>query len=326
MAKRILREINFLEKNLKELTGSQAEIIDTVVEDETSVLLRLTPTNGYYHGDAIDFKLEFSHTYPRESPLITCLSDIYHPNIDISTVCESNVCLNLLDDDFWCPGFGLQGCIFGLLFLLENPNFEDPISPYFQPRQTLAEYINDIKNHRQGKKVGFLENLLDEVIGSSSEKLAEKENEKLRLTCDSTCLYEETDSRGKETIFPYLESSSKEKDESGNNTVLSDLQNQNQKERTPKNDDLVSQKNDAEMGADVFSPYKDSDLRKDDNRTKRQITEDSIVEASNKIFLKASGEDNKERKIRKLSVDEELDFEEMMYSYFDVYTETAEDS
>lgn len=59
----------------------------------------------------------------------------------------------------------------------------------------------------------------------------------------------------------------------------------------------------------------------DANRTKRQISEDNIVEASNKIFLKASGEKFEQKVTRCVSVDERPDFEELMYTHF-MYTET----
>ena len=70
----------------------------------------------------------------------------------------------------------------GLLFLLENPNFDDPISPIFQPRDTLTEYAQDIANHRQGNSVGFMKCLLDEAISSCSERI----NENVQLQGETT--------------------------------------------------------------------------------------------------------------------------------------------
>ena len=60
MAKRLGKEINYLRKNLANLTGEQAEVkefIEPVSDEGPSVVMRLTPTNGYYKGDAIDFKV-----------------------------------------------------------------------------------------------------------------------------------------------------------------------------------------------------------------------------------------------------------------------------
>ena len=59
------------------------------------------------------FQVDFTEMYPADPPVIICLSDIYHPNIDTSTIEENNVCLNLFDSDFWCEGFGIQGCVCG---------------------------------------------------------------------------------------------------------------------------------------------------------------------------------------------------------------------
>ena len=61
MANRIGKDIYYLRKNLAKLTGHQAEleeIVEPVFDEEgPSIIVRLTPTTGYYKGQVIDFKV-----------------------------------------------------------------------------------------------------------------------------------------------------------------------------------------------------------------------------------------------------------------------------
>lgn len=87
------------------------------------------------------FQIDISvNDYPRNAPNVNCMTPIYHPNID--TVSEelwpredddsgnTNICLNIFDVE-WNEGMNLEDCVQGLLFLLYNPNFEDPLTPLF---------------------------------------------------------------------------------------------------------------------------------------------------------------------------------------------------
>lgn len=183
--------------------------------------------------------------------------------------------------------------------MLENPNFDDPISPYFQPRETLQEYINDIKNYRKGKKVSFMDCLLDEVIESSSRVSVKTGGENTITKTDE----------GVDDGLSIMKTGDKV------TAITEDV-----------NDELVLKEHaiavpktltsDACSGLSTEQSHKD-----DEQKTKRQISEDSIVEASNKIFLIASGEKVEQTIARCVSIDESPDFEELMYTHF-MYTET----
>jgi len=81
---------------------------------------------------------------------VTCLTNIYHPNIDPTEHYE-NVCLNILND--WPPSYGLQDCIQGILFLLYNPNLADPLSPYFDDFYDEEEFAKNVRMSLRGESV-----------------------------------------------------------------------------------------------------------------------------------------------------------------------------
>ena len=83
-------------------------------------------------------------------PTVTCLTNIYHPNID-PTETWVNVCMNIFDD--WPPCYGLQDCIQGLLFLLHNPNLSDPLSPYFDGSLDEEEFARNVRKSLLGEEV-----------------------------------------------------------------------------------------------------------------------------------------------------------------------------
>lgn len=90
-----------------------------------------------------------------EAPVVTCLTDIYHPNIDTSSDSgygdSSNVCLNMLD--IHSQYFGLDGVVLGLIFLLKNPNLEDPLSPYFEGYDDIDDYSKNVEKYLKGEAV-----------------------------------------------------------------------------------------------------------------------------------------------------------------------------
>ena len=89
-------------------------------------------------------------------PKVTCLTNIYHPNIDPESWDgdEGNVCLNILND--WPPSYGLQDCIQGILFLLHNPNLDDPLAPYFDDAYEKGEFPEKVRSSIRGEDVdGF---------------------------------------------------------------------------------------------------------------------------------------------------------------------------
>ena len=88
-------------------------------------------------------------------PVITCLTEIYHPNIDpYDAYTDSNVCLNILDSAL--PGSigGLQSVVLGLIWLLKNPNLDDTLSPYFDGRVEEDIFAENVNLYMRGEAVG----------------------------------------------------------------------------------------------------------------------------------------------------------------------------
>lgn len=83
----------------------------------------VTPDEGFYKEIKVVFEFEFPETYPYEPPKVKCLTEIYHPNIDV----EGNVCLNILRQD-WRPVLSINSILYGLHFLLTEPNADDPLN------------------------------------------------------------------------------------------------------------------------------------------------------------------------------------------------------
>ena len=89
--------------------------------------------------------------YPDEHPDVICLTDIYHPNVDIDVLDEHNICLNLFDE--WNRSFGLEDCIQGLLFLLYQPNLSDPISGFFNCNIDWDTFEHNVQKSLNGECV-----------------------------------------------------------------------------------------------------------------------------------------------------------------------------
>ena len=92
-----------------------------------------------------------------EPPTVFCETDIYHPNIDTTDIeyetSGSNVCLNLLDRGTWNHKLGLEGAVMGLVFLLHNPNLEDPLTPDFDSVADLGDFEENVKRYMRGEEV-----------------------------------------------------------------------------------------------------------------------------------------------------------------------------
>ena len=85
--------------------------------------LNILPVEGYYKGINVLFEFNISNNYPFDPPKVKCLTEIYHPNIDVN----GNVCLNILRED-WNPVLTISSISHGLHFLLLEPNAHDPLN------------------------------------------------------------------------------------------------------------------------------------------------------------------------------------------------------
>jgi ubiquitin-conjugating enzyme E2 M len=91
--------------------------------DLTSMLLTVKPDQGLWAGGTFAFTIKVPDMYPHEPPKVLCVTPIYHPNIDTA----GHVCLNILRDD-WKPVLDINAVIYGLIFLLYEPNPNDPLN------------------------------------------------------------------------------------------------------------------------------------------------------------------------------------------------------
>jgi len=103
-------------------------------EDLMNFKVHIAPDEGIYKGGKFIFECKVPSTYPHEPPKITCETQVYHPNIDM----EGHVCLNILRED-WKPVLTIQSVMYGLQFLMLEPNPDDPLN---------KEAAHDLANNR----------------------------------------------------------------------------------------------------------------------------------------------------------------------------------
>uniref|UniRef100_A0A915JNX4 E2 NEDD8-conjugating enzyme n=1 Tax=Romanomermis culicivorax TaxID=13658 RepID=A0A915JNX4_ROMCU len=68
---------------------------ETEFPDKNDLLnfrLNICPDEGFYKSGKFTFNFAVGPNYPHEPPKVKCLTQVYHPNIDL----EGNVCLNIL--------------------------------------------------------------------------------------------------------------------------------------------------------------------------------------------------------------------------------------
>ncbi|SBS91357.1 NEDD8-conjugating enzyme UBC12, putative (UBC12) [Plasmodium malariae] len=107
--------------DLDEIEGVKLFQIDDT--DLKEIGISITPKDSYFRNKTVEFLIKFKDSYPITPPKITCLSKIFHPNIDEN----GNVCLNILKLE-WNPIINLQMLILGLLLLLNEPSTDDPFN------------------------------------------------------------------------------------------------------------------------------------------------------------------------------------------------------
>ena len=124
----LAKDFHKLMKSICSFSNNQAVVSD--YDDNLETLkVQIIPRSGFYHGGKFDFEIA-PKNYPKEAPSVKCVTVIYHPNIDSD---NGDICLNLFSE--WSETNNLEDCVQGLLFLLYNPNLEDPLSPLFDPEE-----------------------------------------------------------------------------------------------------------------------------------------------------------------------------------------------
>ena len=114
------------------------------------VVFDLTKEDCLWKGGKYKFHFVFPAEYPIQPPKATCITPIYHPNIDT----QGNVCLNLLRAD-WKPVLNVYSVVVGCLCLFVEPNPNDPLNHEAAAvlRQNKTQFERNVKTSLQGGTV-----------------------------------------------------------------------------------------------------------------------------------------------------------------------------
>ena len=165
----LLKHYYQLSKNIDSISGGQARLGEGTDDQEDELItvnVSIAPTSGPYRGGRFDFTLDMSEGYPSCPPIVRALTQMYHPNVELAGAEDEedgSVCLNLLDE-LWTPTMTLEDVVQGLLFLLHNPNVEDPLSSLFCGSEDEEEFRRHVRLSLRGGNVAgvdFKRNLLD---------------------------------------------------------------------------------------------------------------------------------------------------------------------
>ena len=96
-----------------------------------SFYLEISPRDGPYAHGSFVFCIEASpdSPYPECQPIVSCLTRLYHPNIDTThRNRHNNVCVSVLNDWDGGPQSTFEDLLQGLMFLFHSPNPDDPLT------------------------------------------------------------------------------------------------------------------------------------------------------------------------------------------------------
>ena len=179
MSTSLLKQYGNLVKNVRNFTDGQVKISEetTATNGQDSlelISLTFSPTGGLYRGGTFTFTITMNN-FPQEAPEVMCVTQIYHPNIDV----EGEVCLNLLDD-LWNSSTTLEDVVQGILFLFYSPNVDDPLSELFDGSEPYKLYRKNVRKSLKGGTVAnfpFERNLPEDFIDEEKEEEEEEKTE-----------------------------------------------------------------------------------------------------------------------------------------------------
>ena len=117
--KRIRKEIKYL--NQFPISNCSAE---PITEDNIFIWNAKIkgPKDSPYEGGVFSITIDFPVDYPFKPPRCRFNTPIYHPNIN----CQGKIDLSILHKH-WTPNLTIGAVLFSIIFLLDNPNFDDPL-------------------------------------------------------------------------------------------------------------------------------------------------------------------------------------------------------
>lgn len=169
------------------ISGSSPSSDSKEDTSKPAFFLEITPHDGpYAHGSFI-FHIEASEDgdYPEYQPMVSCLTRIYHPNIDTSYGnYTNNVCVSTLSEWDGGPNSTLEDLLQGLLFLFYSPNPDDPLTSNITSDE--SEFLTNVRIAIEGGEIedfdseSFDMNYGYERYLIEQEKLQVEDKEKLQ--------------------------------------------------------------------------------------------------------------------------------------------------
>ena len=172
----LLKHYRDLARSIGSFSNGQAclkDLADGEDLDLETVCVTVSPNDGPYRGGKFDFEFDLSDGYPTSPPAVHCQTQIYHPNIDWCDD-QGEVCLNLLDE-LWTQDMTLEDVVQGILFLLYNPNIEDPLSSMFTGAECEEEFLDNVRMSLRGEEVDGVEFNRNLPDGYESDSTADED-------------------------------------------------------------------------------------------------------------------------------------------------------
>lgn len=104
------------------------------------------PKNSPYNGYMFKFEINFPKDYPNNPPIVKCLTDVYHMNINTSgDVCVSSI----KDQGKWSTIKDISSVLLSIFIIFSKPN---PGSPYRREiaklyKENYPEYEKKVKEY-----------------------------------------------------------------------------------------------------------------------------------------------------------------------------------
>ncbi|CAF2972986.1 unnamed protein product [Rotaria sp. Silwood2] len=142
--------------------------------------IEITPRDGPYAHGSFTFLIEASteNNYPECQPIVSCLTRIYHPNIDTAyRNCYNNVCISTLNE--WDGGVNstFEDLLQGLMFLFHSPNPDDPLTSNIATDE--KEFLTNVRIAIEGGLIEDFDGDPFEMNYGYKQYLLEKETQKI---------------------------------------------------------------------------------------------------------------------------------------------------
>ncbi|XP_071809693.1 uncharacterized protein [Asterias amurensis] len=149
----LAKDFHRLLKNISGMSGGQARLVSWDESDlKKGIVVSVVPDTGLYKDGEFIFAISCNNKYPTQAPNVNCRTFVYHPNID-AIDSDGDICLNLLDDGYWSSNMTLEDVVQGILFLMHNPNLDDPLCVLFSPEMDAEEFAENVRMSLDGGMV-----------------------------------------------------------------------------------------------------------------------------------------------------------------------------